>query len=48
MFFDEHCLVADLSVYRLINALEQIGNIACKRVLCAWLGKFSVIWSLVV
>jgi len=39
LFFDECCFSADLSVYRLINALEKIGNIACKRVLSAWLGK---------
>ena len=32
---------ADLSVDRLIDGLEEIGNIACMRVLCAWFGKFT-------
>ena len=40
-YFRTYCLPRDISVCELINDLENIGNIACKNVLCTWVGKFS-------
>jgi len=39
-FFIEHCSQKDIDVDILIKGLEHIGNLACKRVLCNWLGKY--------
>lgn len=41
MFFRDYCMPADLSVDRLIDGLEEIGNIACMRVLCAWFDSYK-------